>query len=381
MHLQKRVNEVKKILFLIPTFTPAGGAERVLLNLVNNMDYSKFDVTVFALFRENAMVEKLNKEVHFRSFLYRQFHGNTTLFSRIPARWLYKWIVRDEYDMAVSFLEGPATHIVSGYKDARTKKIAWIHIELHGDKAISIGFRSKKHALDAYKEMDSIVCVAETVKAAFEESAGESLLTTKVLYNVNETDRIRQKAKETIEDVVFPEKEITVFTVSRIIKNKGLDRLATVHKRLIDEGIQHHIYVLGVGAMQKEIEQYLKENHLEDTFTFLGFRDNPYKYVAQADLYVCPSRVEGFSTAVTEALIVGTPVVSTNCSGAYEQLGKNNEYGIVVENSEDGIYEGMKKMLTDSQLRSHYAAKAKERGSFFSTEKSVAAVEKMLSEL
>lgn len=66
----------------------------------------------------------------------------------------------------------------------------------------------------------------------------------------------------------------------------------------------------------------MAENNLTDTFTFLGYRDNPYKYVKKADLYVCSSRREGFSTAVTEALIVGTPVVSTNCSGAYELLGK-----------------------------------------------------------
>lgn len=85
------------------------------------------------------------------------------------------------------------------------------------------------------------------------------------------------------------------------------------------------------------------ENNLTDTFTFLGYRDNPYKYVKKADLYVCSSRREGFSTAVTEALIVGTPVVSTNCSGAYELLGKNNEYGIVTENNEDALYEGIKK--------------------------------------
>lgn len=381
MHLQKRANEVKKIIFLIPTFIPAGGAERVLLNLVNNMDYSKFDVTVFALFRENAMVEKLNKEVHFKSLLHRQFRGNSPLQSMIPAWLLYQWMIRDQYDIAVSFLEGPTAHILSGCPEGKTKKIAWIHTELKSDKAFAVGFHSKKQALSAYKKMDTIVCVADRAKNAFEKTADAALPPVRVLYNTNNTALIAEKAQEIVEDVSFDGKEVKVFTVARVIKLKGIDRLARVHKRLMDDGIQHHIYVLGVGAMREEIERYLKENHLENTFTFLGFRDNPYKYVAKADMYVCPSRVEGFSTAVTEALIVGTPVVCTDCSGAYEQLGKNNEYGIVVENSEDGIYEGMKKMLTDSQLRSHYAAKAKERGSFFSTEKSVAAVEKMLSEL
>ena len=105
---------------------------------------------------------------------------------------------------------------------------------------------------------------------------------------------------------------------------------------------------------------------------------NALKYVKKADLYVCSSRREGFSTAVTEALIVGTPVVSTNCSGAYELLGKNNEYGIVTENDEDALYEDIKKMLTTPGLLEADAAKAKERGKAFSTEKTVKAVEEML---
>ena len=100
-----------------------------------------------------------------------------------------------------------------------------------------------------------------------------------------------------------------------------------------------------------------------------------------ADLYVCSSRREGFSTAVTEALIVGTPVVSTNCSGAYELLGDNNEYGIVTENDENALYDGIKKILTENGLLEHYAKQAKIRGQRFSTEKTVKAVEDMLNNL
>lgn len=96
---------------------------------------------------------------------------------------------------------------------------------------------------------------------------------------------------------------------------------------------------------------------------------------------MCSSRREGFSTAVTEALIVGTPVVSTNCSGAYELLGDNNEYGIVTENDEDALYEGIKKILTEENLLQHYKEQAKVRGQRFSTEKTVKAVEDMLESL
>ena len=99
------------------------------------------------------------------------------------------------------------------------------------------------------------------------------------------------------------------------------------------------------------------------------------------DLYVCSSRSEGFSTSVTESLIVGTPVVTTLCSGMKEMLGENNEYGIVTENDEDALYEGIKKMLTTEGLLEYYSEKALERGKKFSTEKTVKAVENMLLNL
>lgn len=113
----------------------------------------------------------------------------------------------------------------------------------------------------------------------------------------------------------------------------------------------------------------------------VGYRTNPYKYVKNCDLYVCSSHSEGFSTSVTESLIVGTPVVATLCSGMTELLGENNEYGIVTENDEDALYKGIKKILTTPDLLDAYAAKAKERGKAFSTEKTVKAVEEMLESL
>lgn len=108
----------------------------------------------------------------------------------------------------------------------------------------------------------------------------------------------------------------------------------------------------------------------------MGYRDNPYKYVANCDLYVCSSRREGFSTAVTESLIVGTPVISTDCSGAKEMLGENNEYGLVVENNEVALYKGLKYILDTPQWINHYKKKAAERGKYFNKSNTVSEVEK-----
>lgn len=366
------MNSKKRILFLISNLG-YGGAEKVLVNLVNNMDKGTFDVTVQTLFDTGVNRKYIKSDVHYIPGLKHEFLGNSHLIRCLPAKWLYKFYIKDGYDIVVAFLEGNATKVLSGCSNPNTKKVAWVHIEM---SSIRTEFKSKEEAVKEYDKFDKIVYVAQTVKEAFEK-ASKPFTQGCVLYNVNETDKIIKKSQEPFDDVIFNKNEINVISVAKIMQTKGFDRLAKVHKRLLDEGLKHHIYILGVGEEQKKIEQYLKENGLQDTFTFLGYRDNPYKYVKAADLYVCSSRREGFSTAVTEALIVGTPVVSTCCSGAYELLGENNEYGIVMDNSEEGIYEGMKKMLSDEKLRKYYSKMAELRGKEFSTEKTVAAVEEM----
>ncbi len=371
----------KKVAFLIPSFDPGGGAEKVLLNLVNNMDHQKFDITVIALFGHKAMTDLLNENVKFKAFLNRPFRGNSKIIGLLPAGFLYNIMVKDNYDIVIAYLEGTVSHIASGCNQLNTKKIAWIHIELNDKKHYKSGFGFFKRAVSEYASFNQIVCVSDTVKKAFINTAGYQFPKIDVLYNTNETNQIIQRANEPIADVVFNSKEVNIISVAKIMDSKGFDRLARVHKRLVEEGYNHHIYILGIGEKKKEIEQYLIENGIEERFTFLGFRENPYKYVKEADLYVCSSRREGFSTAVTEALIVGTPVVSTNCSGAVELLGENNEYGIVIENNEDGIYQGLKKMLDDEGLRKYYSQKALERAEKFSTRNTVKAVEEMLLSL
>ena len=369
-----------KILFLIPTLGH-GGAERVLVNLVNNLDKSKYQVTVQTLFDEGVNKQYLSPEVNYKSFGKHQFRGNCFLLSLLPSTFLYKWIVNDQYDIVISYLEGPTTRILSGCPFPDTKKVYWVHIEMRDKKSLKVGFLRFSQAVAAYSEASRIVFVANSVKDCFNRTVGASFPTEITLYNTNETEQILHKSREQIADVIFSKATVNICSVAKIIHSKGFDRLARVHERLEKEGLTHHIYILGVGSEQEKIENYLREHGVSEGFTFLGYRENPYKYVAACDLYVCSSRREGFSTAVTESLIVGTPVVSTGCSGARELLGEHDEYGIVTDNSEEGIYEGMKKMLQNPGLLRHYAQKAKERGHKFSREETVKAVEDMLDNL
>lgn len=376
--LNGMVDSMKKLLFLIPSLG-GGGAERVLANLVNNLDREKYDITVQTLFDIGINRQHLQEHITYIPGFPWQVPGNTKLLKLRSPKALYQQLIKKQYDVVISYLEGPTARIVAGCPYPDTKLICWIHVEQHTKEIASYSFRSFEEAHECYACYHEIVCVAESVKKDF-ESIFDLPKPARVLYNTNETDQILERGAEQVTDLVLSD-EVNIFSVGRLRHEKGYDRLIQAHRILLDRGLKHHIYILGEGNEKEKFLQLIAENKVEDTFHLLGFRENPYKYVAKADLFVCSSRREGFSTAVTEALILGVPVVSTLCSGARELLGENDEYGIVTENSEEGVTWGLQRMLTEPGMLEHYREKARERGPFFSKEASVRAVEKMLDSL
>lgn len=369
---------MKKILFLIPTLG-GGGAERVLVNLVNNLDKTKYDVTVRTLFKSNVNAKYLNNNIKYIEGKIPQFRGNTYILKLFSPKFLYNFFIKEKYDIIVSYLEGPTARIVSGCNDTYTKKISWIHCRLETKRRASDSFRSFDEAVLCYSKFDKNICVSNLVKQYFDDVLHLEK-PAEVLYNTIDVERVKTLADENIDDFKFYD-DINIVSVGRLIQIKGFDRLINVHKRLVDVGIKNHIYIIGEGALKDDLNRQINALGLTDTVHLLGFKPNPYKYIAASDLYVCSSISEGFSTAVTEALILGVPVVSALCGGSYELLGENEEYGIVTENSEQGIYEGMLKMLSSPDTLLYYKQKAQERGKLFSKENTVKAVEDMFDSL
>lgn len=367
---------MKSILFLIPTLGH-GGAEKVLVNLVNHIDTAEFSVTVQTLFDEGINKQFLSENIRYKTFLKHQFRGNSWLMMLFSPEALYKLIVKERYDIVVSFLEGPTARIVTGCPFADTIKISWFHTAPQLIKDFKVGFLTKQLAIDAYSKLDKVVCVSKEVKEALIGFSNCFVKNTCILYNVNDSEQIRLRSLEQPEDLRRDKKAVKIMSVGKLDPVKGYDRLLRVHKRLLDEGVSHVLYIIGTGTQKDVLQQYIDDNDLSHSAFLMGLKDNPYKYLAHADLFVCSSIREGFSTAVTEALILGVPVVSTLCSGAKELLGENDEFGLVVENSEDGIYSGIKQMLNSTELRSYFSRQARIRGSKFRTEETVAAVEEM----
>lgn len=377
---------MKKVLFMIPTLGH-GGAEKVLVNLVNNMNREQFDITVLVLFDGGVNRQFLAPHIHYKYIFKKIFPANCKILSLFSPAFLYRSFVKDKYDIEVSYLEGVCARILAGGEIYRKKKniknvksVGWIHVELHTSKKAAYPFRSYKEAKKLYGLFNEIVCVSKTVRDDFQGifNLGKCPI---VLYNTVESDVILEKSKAEVTNVSFLNNEVKLVNVASLKASKGYDRLLNIHYRLKDKGFSIHTYILGEGDDMEKLINMAKQLGIYDKVSFLGYDTNPYKYVAKCDLFVCPSHAEGFSTAVTESLIVGTPVCTTLVSGMVELLGENNEYGIITENNEDALYGGVYKMLTTDGLLDKYAKKAFERGKKFSTQNTVSAVEKMLLEI
>lgn len=364
---------MKKVLFMIHDLGP-GGAEKVLVNLVNNMDPEKFDVTVLSLFDVGIHRKNLKKHIHYKYAFKRMIPGNSHFMKILPPSILHRFIVKDKYDIEIAYLEGPCARIISGCEDPQVKKIAWIHRTVDTDELYTLGFRNKKEANNSYGKFDRIICVSRDIEKSF--CSFYLKKNTEVLYNTNDSAKIIDLAEEKLntEFSVRP-RMITVGTLKKI---KGLDRLLNIALRLKQDGVVFSLIIVGGGPLYDSIYSFIQKNKLEDIVILTGNQTNPYKYVKNCDLYVCSSYSEGFSTAATEALILGIPVCTVDVSGMREMLGEKNEYGVVTDNSEEALYHQIKDFLLNPELLAVYKRKAEERGESFSTSRTVRAVEDML---
>lgn len=365
-----------KVLFMIHDLS-VGGAEKVLVNLVNNMDRNKFDVTIMSLFDVGVNKQFLKSDVKYISCFKHAIPGNSHYLKLLTPRQLYKWLVKDNYDIVVSYLEGPTARIAGGAPDD-VKVVSWIHCTMTNKKELSIGFRNSDEACACFKRSDKMVFVSDGVKQAFQAICATN--NNSILYNTNDTDEISTKSIESL-PLNFDTQIFSICSVGKLTSGKGIERLLHIVRKLKTNGYKLKLNLLGNGDEENKLKQLTIKLNIADSVTFWGYQTNPYKFVANCDLYVCASYAEGFSTAATEALIVGTPVCTVDVSGMKEMLGHNNEYGIVVENDDEQLYNAIKALIDDPLLLNHYKTMAKERGKSFSTENTVRAVEDMLCSL
>lgn len=391
---------MKKLLFVAHTLQ-VGGAEKVLINLLKNIDKKKYDITVVALVNDGIYIEELKKIEGIKyQYVFNSFFKNIRnkkesklykfctkimdliwkcyiLMIKYMPKLLYKMAIKEKYDIEIAFLEGKVSKFVANSNNSHSKKIAWIHTDIHNVSGINV-FKNLEDEKKNYNRFNKIVCVSEGVKSRFASKTGihQNLY---VQINPISSKEIIEKANEPISEKLNYNGKV-ICTVGRLVKEKGYDRLLEIHNKLVKNGIIHTLWIVGEGEQREKLEEYIKKYKLEKTVNLIGYSSNPYKYVKKADMFVCSSRVEGLSSTLIEATLLQKIIISTKCPGTKEILGEDGQAAMIVENNTKSLYEGLKTILKDADLREKYRTNIKMRSELFNIDNVMKEIEKILDE-
>lgn len=352
-----------KFLIYIPQLI-FGGAEKVLVSFANDLVRRGHQVEVLELYEKGLLRPQFDSRVTFDAICSKAYtekyyaslqqvrekpwlvgklaFSKVVGYRRYAEKLAAKRYAGRRFDVAINYLEieSPAfllEHVQAG------RYLQWIHIDVAN---LEHPEELDPH-LPVWKQMDDIVCVSRGAMERFTERYPALKEKTHLIYNFYDEELIRTKSRECCE---LPGQRPALLSVGRMVEQKKYLRFLDVLSQLRGKGYTFSWHVLGEGGQRAELEEKRRALGLEDCVFFHGLTDNPYKYMKNCDLFVLPSGWEGFPTVTVEAKVLGCPVLATNVAGVREQM-THGETGWIVENEEQAICEGLRRLLADPALR------------------------------
>ena len=329
----------KKIIFVTKALW-IGGIETALVNLLKQFDYDKYDVTLLVLKAELDMLAQIHpkcrvliadreKTVTFseRYRYSRLFHlteepvqpsgFHKMMMWTVPMmRWMENWLYiryirklmrEEEFDTAVIYSDVVGETAVRAIK--AKKYLMFYH---HG------AMRHVYHDKIAYRKCDKIIAVSENLAEALRKFNSKYSYKITAVHNLTDIEGIRRKGREAIPEC-FDSTKFNIVSVGRVSHEKGMDLAVRACARLVADGYDNvRWWIVGDGPDMQEVRVEIERLHMEAYVITVGMKTNPYPYIQHANLYVQPSRFEGYPMTILEALILGKVVVSTNNPGAHE---------------------------------------------------------------
>ena len=355
---------MKHILFLMPAMLN-GGAEKVLIDILKNFEYSKYYVTLLLETEDGPYIDDIPQQVklisfHKKSLWIERLYRYLSMFGckrlayfflcKLPLLW---YLRRKHFDTIISFMEGMAVKMHSYVFDKADRNISWVHIDLKKKHWSLDFFKNYEEESWCYKKMDNIVFVSQDAKNRFRELFDIDEDKLKVVYNLIDCDEIVRFSQCKL----VCKKKFTICMVGRLNQQKRYDRALEVAIKLKNNGYDLEFWVLGDGELKTELKNEIYRLGLQDNFLLLGFVKQPYSYINQADIFFLCSESEGFSLVVCEAFCLGKPIVSTCTSGPTELISKSRG-GIIVNEDIDSIYNGLKQMIDNKSFREECSTNA-----------------------
>ena len=327
-----------KILFISEALW-IGGIETALVNLLNRMDYEKYDVTCLVVRGSLEIAGRITPKCRLlvadreKAFNFSETYKYSRLYhltercenpSRLHRAMMWavpaiKWVENRLYIRYIrQQMKGEHFDTCVIYSD-RTAEIAvravnadrYLLFYHHG------AMRKVWHDEIGYRKSDKIIAVSEAVEQklrAFRPRYGQKMMT---IHNLTDVEGIRRKAEEPIPET-FPRDQFNIVSCGRVSHEKGMDLAVEACAQLIEMGHKNiHWWIVGGGPAENEVRERITALHMENYVTMLGMKDNPYPYIKQADLYVQPSRFESYGLTIAETMVLGKQIVSTDTDGAH----------------------------------------------------------------
>lgn len=349
---------MRKVLFGI-TSLGLGGAERVLVDIVNKLG-DKYDITIFTIYSNGELEKQLKTNIKLKSLINKRYEDLSKIEKVIVPikimlgrKGIYKKQIKQDYDMEVAFLEGPITRLFA-CKNKQTSKVAWVHNDI--TKVFGSGLKASiKKIVDKkiYESYDKLIFVSKDNKNKFEQ-VYKLKNSKEVIYNYIDTEAVIEKANNEI-DIEFEKDALNIVTVARLVEQKAIDRLINVHSKLIKNGFEHKIYVIGDGPEKTKLETLIQEKKVINSFILLGKKENPYPYIKNADCFALLSNFEGYPMVLLEAQILEKFIIITDTS-AKETL-QNYSNCMIVGNNEEDVYKGLKDIIANKDFKNKNTSK------------------------
>ncbi|HIU68566.1 MAG TPA: glycosyltransferase [Candidatus Scubalenecus merdavium] len=341
-----------------------GGIEKCLVNMVNSLDPSKYNVDILLMSEENALREQILRPVTFLpiyDYVYTTLESKKSVIRNGPVRYLvfrflnkfgyFPWKtfkkIKKKYDIAIAYSQQDFSPFYIIDKVKADKKILWYHNGTYNKN-------KKAYSIDQkyYKKFDNIVAVSNACKSNLARKFPELQDKIIVLYNLIDANQIVKSSMQSVESGLFPSDKINLLTVARMSSEKGPDIAVDVCSQLINKGYNIVWYWVGDGNQKSNIIKKIKELKLEKSFYLLGDQLNPYKFIRKCDIYVQPSRYEAYCTTTNEAKILSKTIVTTRVGGMDEQI-VNGQTGYLVEGTVDHLEKQIEELLKYPEKREY----------------------------
>lgn len=342
-----------KVLFRLRSLE-MGGVPRVILDLLRNLPKDKFDFTLMLNLYQGELINDIPNDVKLIvvekgkeqmssnpiinkiQLAFRRL--KLEIYDKFPSI-LYALKVPQKFDIEVS--PGYAEFdMVLNSPDKKSRKIGWFHTDVSYDK-------DEKRVLSRIEKMkhfDFMIFGSKQTRQVIDDLYQVQYPKSTVIYNVIKVDEVLKKAD--LVDYSFQTGLPVFSSMGRLHHRKGYHTLMKVHKRLLDDGFQHKIAVIGGGNEMENLQNQRKELNVEDSFLLLDSQTNPYPYIKASDYFILPTQSESYPLVIGEVMCMRKPIISTNVGGISEMIDDGVD-GMLIKYDEQEMYDAMKQFMTN----------------------------------